>query len=162
MKFTSIVTLVVLVSANEGAGVDQAIRDDDIAKETVKFQKFLDGKKGVDHRFNSKEYLASGGATKKDQLWEQITADENSGSFPSSLELAGIFIEPMNPTFVTQGDQMPSELFGLKTRTKFIHSVGVVGKVKFVSSNKHPFTGVWQGAKNGLVRLSSAAKPSSS
>jgi hypothetical protein len=57
---------------------------------------------------------------------------------------------------------MPTEYFGLKTRTKYIHSVGVVGKVKFVSSGAHPFTGVWEGAQHGLVRLSSAAEPSSS
>ena len=162
MKFTSLAALVALVSANEGADVEQAIRDEDIAKETKKFQKFLDGKKVEDHRFNSKEYLASDGVTKKGQLWEQITADESSGSFPNALELPGIFIEAMDPTFKTAGDQMPSELFGLTTRTKYIHSVGVVGKVKFVSSNEHPFTGVWQGAENGLVRLSSAAEPSSS
>jgi hypothetical protein len=48
------------------------------------------------------------------------------------------------------------------TRVKYIHSVGVVGKVKFESSGKHPFTGVWEGAQHGLVRLSSATEPSSS
>jgi hypothetical protein len=42
-------------------------------------------------------------------------------------------------------------------RTKYIHSVGTVGKVKFESSNTHPFTGIWEGAQHGLVRLSSAA-----
>jgi len=67
----------------------------------------------------------------------------------------------MAPTFTTKGDEMPKELFG-HTRTKYIHSVGTVGKVKFVSSGNHPFTGVWEGAQHGLIRLSSAAEPSDS
>ena len=59
---------------------------------------------------------------------------------------------------------MPKQWFGhgSEYRTKFIHSVGTVGKVKFVSSGKHPFTGVWEGAQHGLVRFSSAAEPSDS
>jgi len=112
--------------------------------------------------FSSSEYLASDAAAKKDQLWAQVVADRSSGSFPSALELPGIFLEAMDPTFTTPGDQMPTEFFGLRTRTKYIHSVGVVGKVKFVSSGTHPFTGVWEGAQHGLVRLSSAAEPASS
>jgi hypothetical protein len=116
----------------------------------------------VNDRFSSSEYLTSDASLKKDWLWNNIIADRSSGSFPSTLELAGIFTEAMGPTFTTPGDQMPSEYFGLKTRTKYIHSVGVVGKVKFVSSGAHPFTGVWEGAQHGLVRLSSAAEPSDS
>ena len=45
------------------------------------------------------------------------------------------------------------------TRTKFIHSVGTVGKVKFVSNGKHEYTGIFKGADHGLIRMSSAAKP---
>jgi hypothetical protein len=55
---------------------------------------------------------------------------------------------------------MPTSWTG--TRQKYIHSVGVVGKCKFESSGKHPFTGVWEGAQHGLLRLSSALEPSSS
>ena len=57
---------------------------------------------------------------------------------------------------------MPSDrtsLFG--ARTKYIHSVGTVGKVKFVSNGKHKFTGIFKGAEHGLIRMSSAAKPAS-
>jgi len=67
----------------------------------------------------------------------------------------------MDPTFSTPGDKMPTNPLG-GTRAKYIHAVGVVGKVKFESSGKHPFTGVWEGAQYGLVRFSSAAEPSSS
>ena len=77
------------------------------------------------------------------------------------MELAKIFIEEMNPTFTTKGDAMPpGMLWG--HRTKFIHSVGAVGKVKFVPAQGNQYTGVLRGADYGLIRLSSAAKPSSS
>lgn len=75
------------------------------------------------------------------------------------MELAKIFIEEMSPTFNTKGDAMkPGMLWG--HRTKLIHSVGTVGKVKFVPVAGNQFTGVLRGADYGLIRLSSAAKPS--
>ena len=68
---------------------------------------------------------------KQDQLWAKIISDTSSGSFPSSLELPGIFVESMEPTFKTKGDAMgPGVVYG--NREKYIHSVGAVGKVKFV------------------------------
>ena len=66
----------------------------------------------------------------------------------------------MNPTFATMSDAMPNNTFGL--RPKYIHSVGVVGKCKFVSNGQHPYTGIFEGADHGMVRLSSAVEPTSS
>lgn len=63
----------------------------------------------------------------------------------------------MDPTFTGKGDTMPTSILG--TRTKYIHSVGATGKVKFVSSGSHPYTGIFEGADHGIVRLSSAAEP---
>jgi len=85
-------------------------------------------------------------------------ADTDSGTFPNP---AGIFLERMDPTFSTPGDEMPKTIFG-NVRTKYIHSVGNVGRVKFVTNHAHPFTGVWEGAEHGMIRLSSAAKPTDS
>jgi hypothetical protein len=65
----------------------------------------------------------------------------------------------MNPVFDAQGDAMPAGTF-YGYRTKFIHAVGVVGKVKLVSTGQHDFTGIFKGANYGLVRFSSAAQPS--
>lgn len=111
----------------------------------------------VDDRFSSPEYTAQDAASKKDALWEQITADKTSGSFPG-IKLPGLFFEAMDPTFKTPGDVMPREGLG-GLRTKYIHSVGVVGKVKFVSAGNHPFNGLWKGADHGLIRLSAAVQP---
>ena len=65
----------------------------------------------------------------------------------------------MNPTFDTKGDALPSGLTG--TREKYIHSVGVVGKVKLVpvSTEDSQFSGIFKGADFGLIRLSCALAP---
>jgi len=64
---------------------------------------------------------------------------------------------------------MPSAsnfLVGETARTKYIHSVGTVGKVKLILDDAYKadpkFSGIFKGAENGLVRLSCAAEPSSS
>ena len=40
-----------------------------------------------------------------------------------------------------------------------MHTEGAVATVKFSSSNLHPFTGLYQGADYGVVRLSNAGEP---
>jgi hypothetical protein len=75
--------------------------------------------------------MALNAKDKLDQLWNNIVDDNSSGRFPTPLELPGIFIESMEPTFAAKGDAMPAgTIYG--SRTKYIHSVGTVGKVKFV------------------------------
>ena len=46
-------------------------------------------------------------------------------------------------------------------RTKWIHSVGPVAKVKFLPATGQPFDGVFKGADYGLLRFSSAQQPNS-
>ena len=108
--------------------------------------------------FSASSYLASSATSKMNSLWSEVTADSNPGEFPSKLGLAGIFVESMEPTFSTKGDAMEGGYFG-SHRTKYIHSVGAHGKVVLNSTGAHPFTGLFQGANHGIVRLSSAAKP---
>ena len=65
----------------------------------------------------------------------------------------------MAPTFEHSADSLPKTVLGT-TRKKYIHTVGSVGRCKFVSNGNHSFTGVFEGADSGLCRFSSAAKPS--
>ena len=77
--------------------------------------------------------------------------------------MAAFFLSELAPTFTTKGDAMkPGYFWG--HRTKYIHSVGAVGKVRFVPNVSHAnqFTGILKGADYGLIRLSSALEPSSS
>lgn len=45
-------------------------------------------------------------------------------------------------------------------RTKYIHSVGVTGGIRFESAGNHAYGGLFQGADYGIIRFSSAKKPS--
>jgi len=74
-----------------------------------------------------------------------------------NLNPAAMFLESMKKTFDGQGDSMPKALIGM--RKKYIHQTGAVAKVKFVSNGNHGYTGIFEGADAGIVRLSSAAKP---
>ena len=57
--------------------------------------------------FWSKEYLAKSAEAKLTDLWSEIQSDTTQGSFPSTAELAGIFLESMEPSFAAPGDSMP-------------------------------------------------------
>lgn len=86
------------------------------------------------------------------QLWSEINLDQSSASFPNAV---GLFFESMEPSFSTKGDAMEAGYFG-SHRTKYIHSVAGHGKVSLNSVDDHPFTGIFEGADMGIVRLSSA------
>ena len=111
--------------------------------------------------FRSDEYLAKSAEAKQADLWEAIMADTTPGKFPSAASLAGIFAESMDPTFTGKGDAMPAGMVWGQ-RTKYIHSVGAVGKVKFLPEPGNKYSGIFKGANYGLVRFSSAAAPSKS
>lgn len=44
-------------------------------------------------------------------------------------------------------------------RPKLIHTVGMTANVAFKSKGNHPYSGIFKGADNGIVRLSLAQKP---
>lgn len=90
-----------------------------------------------------------------------MATSSETGKFPNSLELGGIFLEAMDPTFSAPGDTMPkNKMWPHSVRTKYIHSVGVHGKVEFqTTAEAHSYTGIFKGADTGIIRLSSAAKP---
>lgn len=56
--------------------------------------------------------------------------------------------------FDTKGDEFDCSWTGCRNKT--IHSVGNVGKVKWVSEGDHAYTGIFKGADYGYVRMSSA------
>jgi len=98
-------------------------------------------------------YEAKSAQDKQMDLWEKITEDQSSWTYPSP---AGIFLERMSPTFEQSGDIMPTK------RTKYIHGVGATGNVRFdLVNHATKYTGIFgKGGNYGLIRLSSAAKPS--
>lgn len=107
--------------------------------------------------FGSEVYLIGTAKSKMQYLWDEITRDNNSWNFPSAMEMAKIFIETMDPTFTTPGDAMKD--WGYWRGKKYIHAVGVTGRVKFQPVSGSPYTGIFKGANLGLIRLSSATQP---
>jgi len=101
-------------------------------------------------------------ASKQTILDATIRNDTTSQSWPSTLELAELFIEDMNLSFDTEGDDMPEQLF--QRRPKLIHSVGVVADAQWkVVPNSLGYTGIFEsGCSRMYVRLSLAREPDTS
>ena len=83
-------------------------------------------------------------------------AETTSGSFSHIVQnMAGLLTESMAPVFTATGDTL------VDGRTKYIHRVGVVGRVQFVpvSDGMRKYTGCFDGVRYGLIRFSSATEP---
>jgi hypothetical protein len=69
-------------------------------------------------------------------------------------EILGLLTESQDPSFDTKADVLPQ---GTK---KLLHTVGSIAKAKFVSTAKHPYTGIFQsGCEDALLRLSATTPP---
>ena len=103
------------------------------------------------------EYTTLPAVEKQAMIWDNTLLDNSSNSWPSVLKVAEILFESMCPTLEAAGDQMPKAWIR-NTRQKYIHSVGSVGMVEFVSNGSR-YTGLFQGATHGIVRISLAKEP---
>ena len=103
-------------------------------------------------------YLHKSAKDKLQILWKRITRSDKSASWPG-LAIGGIFVEDMNPSFDSRGDELPAQGIWGNVRPKYIHTVGATGKVRFNIDPSNPFTGMFQKADLGIVRFSAAAEP---
>lgn len=95
-----------------------------------------------------KKYESRSAFEKWDSMVEFLGSDNHvSKDFPSQ---GGIFGEAVTTTFTNFADVMPSH------RVKYIHSIGATAGVKFEAVKGHKYTGLFQGADHGLIRLSTA------
>lgn len=86
--------------------------------------------------------------------------DDESKDWYNSLNVAGVFIESLDPVLNHPGDQMRiCDMCG--PRAKLLHTQGMVAKVSLeTEAADTPFTGLFStGANIGLIRLSMAGKP---
>lgn len=67
-------------------------------------------------------------------------------------EFEGLFNHDMNLSYDTVSDSMPVD------RLKMTHPVGVHTKVEFIAHPDSPYTGVFRGAKEGILRISDTVK----
>lgn len=107
----------------------------------------------TDGDFSSASYQSLSSEAKLSKLWSEISANQTPFSFYNPLILGTIFIESMNPTFDHTSDTLP--IF----RKKLIHTVGNIAQGELIMDPSNPYTGIFQGASNVLIRLSSAKKP---
>jgi len=108
---------------------------------------------------SSPAYLSLSAAEKADRLWSNCLDDSTSTPWFSSLDQGvKLIAEPMCPVFRTPGDELPEQGDGT-TRAKVIHTVGAVGRVEWKDLGGHNYSGVFNGAQHGLVRLSLALEP---
>lgn len=50
--------------------------------------------------FSTDKYLKQSAAQKIEDIWSQVSKDtDHTSTFPSAVELMGLFTESMNPTF---------------------------------------------------------------
>merc|ERR1711936_104425 len=111
---------------------------------------------------SSTEYVGLTAAEKMQLLWSKCLESRTPADWFTTKQLMGMFLESMCPTFQAQGDQLPWEkrLLSYGWRNKYIHTVGTVGQVEWRDLGSHPYTGIFQGATQGIVRFSFAKEPS--
>ena len=102
--------------------------------------------------FNTKEYLSSSRQAKSDKIWGKVTENTKSGKW----HLLGALTVGQGPVFDTVGDELHCNWTGCRNKT--IHAQGVVGKIEWISTDDHDYTGMFTGGDAGYIRMS-VAKP---
>lgn len=106
--------------------------------------------------FSSENYLKLSSNEKLSLLWNEISKDQTSFGFYSGFEVAKIFLSDLSVTFNHKGDVLPIN------RKKLIHTTGNIAKAEWISTGDHPYTGIFTGSTNMLLRFSIAKKIDSS
>lgn len=116
-----------------------------------------------DWELQGADWETKSAAEKQNTIWQNVIADRNSQAWKGALGIAGFLAESMQPTVSWLADTLPYSWLGGK-RSKYIHTVGAVGKVKFVpTANSEGYTGMLEsGADYGLIRFSCGAQPDTS
>ena len=89
---------------------------------------------------SSSSYLSLPAAAKADRLWSNCQADTRPSPWPSTFRsgLGAILLQSACPSLTTVGDEL------LRGRRKFVHPVGVVGRVEWRDHGGHPYTGIFK------------------
>lgn len=103
--------------------------------------------------FSSPYYQALAAEVKLNKLWNKLSEKQSSYGWYNKLIVLSIFFQDVKKTFLETSD------IYLTQRKKLIHSVGVVAKVALIPEANCKFTGIFKGAKNGIIRLSTAKEP---
>lgn len=90
------------------------------------------------------DYLSLEREEKQDIIWDKITEDSTIHEHWNFMEFFGLDLDDV---FDERGDEFDC-------RNKTAHPQGNVGKARWESVGSHPYTGIFEGADAGFVRLS--------
>ena len=97
------------------------------------------------------DYQALSAACKQQIMWKRVIADREPQKFFVGPEFQGFFEQDMNLSFDTVSDTMPVG------RIKRTHPVGTTTLIEFIPAYDTPYTGMFRGAKHGIMRISEFA-----
>lgn len=81
-----------------------------------------------------------------------VLSNNKRERFYTGFEFESLFNQDMNLTYDAVTDTMPIN------RRKVTHPVGTTSKVEFVAAPDTPYTGIFKGAKHGIMRISETTK----
>ena len=94
------------------------------------------------------KYQSLSALCKEEIIWQRILMDTRRERFYNGPELQSMFDQDMNLTYDTISDTMPVD------RVKKSHPVGIHSKIELIAHPDQPYTGMFRGAKHGIMRIS--------
>ena len=94
------------------------------------------------------DYQAMSAKCKLENIWRLCLIDERRERFYTGWEFESLFHQDMNLSYDSVTDTMP------EGRLKKTHPVGLVAKIEFIAAEDTPYTGIFRGAKHGIMRIS--------
>ena len=89
---------------------------------------------------------------KEEVVWKNVLMDQTREGFYTGFGLQEVINQDMRLTYDVVTDSMPHG------RVKRTHPVGVMTKVELIPHPDSPYTGVFRGAKHGVMRISETFK----
>ena len=105
----------------------------------------------TDH-FDTPAYQAQDANCKAEMIWRKVLQDDLRERFYTGNEFTSLFSQDMNLTYDAVTDSMPIN------RRKVTHPVGITSKIEYISHPDSPYTGLFRGAKHGIMRISETTK----
>jgi hypothetical protein len=105
--------------------------------------------------FKSTKYTNQTKEIKMNLLWDAITKEQTSlNYFPDEVFNKEFFSQNMADPFVWEQD-----ILFAKGRKKLIHTQGLIAKAEYISTPENTYTGIFEGSKYSIIRLSLVDEP---
>ena len=99
-------------------------------------------------KLDTPEYNALSSLCKLEVIWQNVLQDTRRERFYTGFEFESLFSQDMNLTYDSVTDTMPVD------RLKKTHPVGTTSKIEWIPKPGQPYTGIFKGSKNAIMRIS--------